>query len=164
MPRHFITFTIAAVSLWAQAPTLQDRTDSQSPSQANSTGDKTFKVPAGTHLLLSVLSAASSSNAKPGDWVYLETTFPIAGDGRIIIPAGSYVTGTITAASRPGKVKGKGELSLRIDSLMLANGVTRGLHGPVAGLDGNTPAQIKKRGRRHRRKRQSGRSNYCHDG
>jgi len=81
-------------------------------------------VPAGTRLPLILHNAVSTRNAKPGDPVYLETLFPIVINNRILIPAGSYVQGEITSARRPGKVKGTGEIRLRLDTMILPNGYT----------------------------------------
>jgi type IV secretion system protein VirB10 len=74
--------------------------------------------------------------------VYLETTFPIVVDNRIVIPAGSYVMGTITSAERPGKLKGRGQFFLRFDSLMLPNGVTRDFRGRLTNLDGRASEDL----------------------
>jgi type IV secretion system protein VirB10 len=98
--------------------------------------EKSFVVDIGTRIPLSMINSVSTKNSAPGDRVYLETTFPIVIDGRIVIPAGSYVMGTITDSHRPGKVKGRGEFRLRFDSLTLPNGVTRDFRGTLAGLDG----------------------------
>jgi hypothetical protein len=78
----------------------------------------------------------STKNAAAGDRVYLETVFPILNNGRIVIPPGSWVSGTVTEVKRPGRVKGRGELYLRFDSLTLPNGVTRDFRARVAGIDG----------------------------
>jgi type IV secretion system protein VirB10 len=67
-------------------------------------------------------NAVTTRNAKPGDPVYLETLFPIVIDNRILIPAGTYVQGEIEEARRPGKVKGTGEIRLRLNSMVLPNG------------------------------------------
>ena len=48
-----------------------------------------------------------------GDRVYLETVFPIMVNGRIVIPPGSYVAGTVTQVKKPGRVKGRGEIYVR---------------------------------------------------
>jgi type IV secretion system protein VirB10 len=98
--------------------------------------EKTYPVPIGTRLLLSMVNSVSTKHTEAGDRVYLETTFPISVNSRIVIPAGSYVMGTITNTKRPGKVKGKGEFFLRFDSLMLPNGVTRDFRGTLSNLDG----------------------------
>src|ERR1700719_1941359 len=83
-----------------------------------------YLVPSGTRLPLVLHNAVTTRNAKPGDPIYLETLFPIVIDDRILIPAGSYVQGEITDAKRPGKVKGTGEIRLRINTMILPNGYT----------------------------------------
>lgn len=81
-----------------------------------------IEVPVGTHLPLVLHNGVSTRSAHPGDPIYLETLFPILVDGRIVIPAGSYVSGEITEAKRPGRVKGRGEIMLRLTNMILPNG------------------------------------------
>jgi hypothetical protein len=81
-------------------------------------------VPVGTRLPLVLHNAITTRNAQPGDPVYLETLFPIVQNDKILIPAGSYVQGEVLEAKRPGKVKGRGELRLRLTSMILPNGYT----------------------------------------
>jgi type IV secretion system protein VirB10 len=69
-------------------------------------------------------SAVTTRNARPGDPVYFETLFPIVIKGRILIPVGTYVQGEIQEAKRPGKVKGVGEIRMRLTSMILPNGYT----------------------------------------
>ena len=107
--------------------------------------EKTYPVPVGTKVLLSMVNSVSTKSSQPGDRVYLETTFPVVVNSRIVIPAGSYVMGTITNTQRPGKVKGKGEFYLRFDSLMLPNGVTRDFRATVSGLDGRASENLDKK-------------------
>jgi type IV secretion system protein VirB10 len=83
---------------------------------------ETYVVPSGTRLPLILHNAVTTRNAKPGDPVYLETLFPVVIDSRILIPAGSYVQGEIQEARRPGKVKGTGEIRVRLNSMILPNG------------------------------------------
>lgn len=101
-----------------------------------------YVLKTGTRIPLTVLTTVSSKNAAAGDQVYLQTLVPVAIDSRIVIPAGTYVNGTITQAQRSGKVKGKGQLYLRFDSLMLANGRTIDLTGRLGGLDGDNPGEL----------------------
>jgi type IV secretion system protein VirB10 len=79
-------------------------------------------VPVGTHIPLVLHNGVSTRNAKPGDPVYFETVYPILIDGRIVIPAGTYVSGEITESKRPGRVKGRGEIMLRLTNMVLPNG------------------------------------------
>jgi type IV secretion system protein VirB10 len=106
---------------------------------------KTFLVETGTRIPLSMVNSVSTRTSSEGDRVYLETSFPIAVNGKIVIPAGSYVLGTVMASKRPGKVKGRGEFRLRFDSLMLPNGVTRDFRAQVAGLDGRATEDLDKK-------------------
>ena len=95
-----------------------------------------FVVDTGVKIPLTLLNSLSSKQTAEGDRVYLETLFPVLVNGRIVIPPGSYVAGTVTQVKRPGRVKGKGEMYLRFDSLTLPNGVTRDFRARVGGMDG----------------------------
>lgn len=103
---------------------------------------KTYQVEPGTHIPLSLINSVSTKHSAAGDRVYLETVFPILSGGRIVIPPGSYVMGTITNVVRPGKVKGRGEFYLRFDSLTLPNGVTRDFRARVSQLDGRASEEL----------------------
>jgi type IV secretion system protein VirB10 len=80
-----------------------------------------IEVPGGTHIPLVLHNAISTRSARPGDPVYFETLFPVMIDGRVAIPAGSYVSGEVTESKRPGRVKGRGELMIRLKTLILPN-------------------------------------------
>ena len=90
------------------------------PSSAPANGAK-IVVPSGTHLPLVLHNAISTRGAKPGDPVYFETLFPVMVDGKVVIPAGSYVSGEVEEAKRPGRVKGRAELMLRLKTMILPN-------------------------------------------
>ena len=93
------TFLCAAGAILAQpaaAPT------------AGSGGE--FVIAPGTRIPLGLINTITTKNAHEGDHVYLETVFPILASGRIVIPPGSYVAGTMMEVKRPGRVKGRGEL------------------------------------------------------
>jgi hypothetical protein len=94
-----------------------------------------FTVPTGTHILLSLITTLSTKNSKDGDRVYLETAMPVAQDGRIVIPRGSYVQATVTKAKPAGRLSSKGELYLLFDSLTLPNGVTRDFRARLSSAD-----------------------------
>jgi len=105
---------------------------------------KLFTVAAGTKVPLQLINSVSTKTAAAGDRVYLQTNFPILSDGRIVIPPGSYVTGTVTQVKRAGRVKGRSELFVRFDSLTLPNGVTRDFRAALGGMDGSNPGQVDK--------------------
>jgi hypothetical protein len=108
----------------AQAPSPQTQDSSTFPAPSPNASPETLMVPTGTRIPLVLHNAVTTRNARPGDPVYLETLFPISIKGRILIPAGSYVQGEIQEAKRPGKVKGVGEIRMRLNSMILPNGYT----------------------------------------
>jgi type IV secretion system protein VirB10 len=101
-----------------------------------------YVIAAGTKVPLSLINSLSSKHTVEGDRVYLETAFPVMTKGRIVIPVGSYVVGTVTQVKRPGKVKGRGELYIRFDALTLPNGVSRDFHARIGGMDGAAPGEL----------------------
>jgi hypothetical protein len=125
----------------AETKTAEPNTAETKPADAKP-DQKTFLVDTGTHIPLSLSNSVSTKNSVPGDRVYLETIFPILAGGRIVIPPGSYVEGTITEVQRPGKVKGRGEFHLRFDTLILPNGTTRDFRARVSGIDGRASEEL----------------------
>jgi hypothetical protein len=79
-------------------------------------------IPQGSHALLRLENSVSTRTAREGDYVYLRTASPIAANGQIVVPEGSYVQGVVTHSVRSGRVSGKAELTIRIETLTLASG------------------------------------------
>jgi hypothetical protein len=103
-----------------------------------------YVVQPGTRIPLSMINSVNTKNSSPGDRVYLQTVFPILAAGKIVIPPGSYVQGTVTEVKRPGRIKGRGMLYVRFDSLTLPNGVTREFRARVGSLDGRGDEKLEK--------------------
>jgi hypothetical protein len=85
---------------------------------------ETIIVPAGTRVAVILENGISTGSAKPGDSVYFRTSFPITQNNHVIIPVGSYLRGELTESKRPGRVKGRGEFRMRLNTLILPNGYT----------------------------------------
>ncbi|HXX20475.1 MAG TPA: hypothetical protein VEJ46_13810 [Candidatus Acidoferrum sp.] len=143
--------------VWAQQGPLPAGPDAQNPPQnavtppasqtnsppaaaAASTASTTpaakvaqIEVPAGTHIPLVLHNGISTRSARPGDPIYLETLFPVMVDGHVVIPAGSYVSGEITEAKRPGRVKGRGEMMIRLTTMILPNAYMVNLNASPSG-------------------------------
>jgi hypothetical protein len=138
----------------APAPQTTAAPAGQAPAQQQSQGSfkkreepqpaGPYEVLAGTHVLLSMINSVSTKQAQVGDRVYLETAFPVILNGRVVVPQGSWVTGTITEVKRPGRVKGRGELQVRFDSLTLPNGVSRNFRSDLGALDAQNPGTLKR--------------------
>jgi type IV secretion system protein VirB10 len=83
-----------------------------------------ISVPAGTRLAVVLENGISTRSAKAGDSLYFHTSFPVTQNNRVVIPVGSYIRGSLLESKRPGRIKGKGEFRLRLESLILPNGYT----------------------------------------
>ena len=143
MPRPIalLCFSLLCLPLLAQEPSpnpqggLKQRTDS-------SLDKGVYQVDPGTHFLLNMINSVSTKQALVGDPLYLETAFPILVNGHIVVPQGSWVKGTVTEVKRPGRVKGRGELQVRFDSLTLPNGVTRNFRADIGALDARADEKL----------------------
>lgn len=80
------------------------------------------EIPQGAHVGMKMVNSVTTRTAKEGDYVYLTTATPVAAGGRIVVPVGSYVQGVVTKSVRPGRVSGRAELSIRIETLTLPSG------------------------------------------
>jgi hypothetical protein len=94
---------------------------------------KLVEVIAGTHIPLVLHNAISTHSARVGDPVYFETLFPVMVDGHVAIPAGSYVSGEVTETKRPGRVKGRAELNIKLTTMILPNAYMVNLNASPGG-------------------------------
>jgi type IV secretion system protein VirB10 len=95
-----------------------------------------FVLQPGTRILLRLTNAIDTKHSAPGDHIYLQTAAPVFLNGRVIIPQGSYVTGTVTESNRAGRIKGKSGINFRFETLTLPNGVTRDFRSRAGSVDG----------------------------
>lgn len=95
----------------------------QPPAAARTPGKKVV-VPSGTRLAVVLENGISTRSAKAGDSLYFHTAFPVTQNNQVIIPVGSYLRGSLLESKRPGRVKGRGEFRMRLESLILPNGYT----------------------------------------
>jgi len=98
-------------------------TPATSAAKPVSTGEKIL-VPTGTRIGVILENGISTATAKPGDSVYFRTSFPITIDNKVVVPVGTYLRGEVTDSKRPGHVKGKGELRIRLYTMVFPNGYT----------------------------------------
>jgi hypothetical protein len=104
---------------------------------------KTYTVPAGTKVLLQLRSSVNTKSARPGDGVYLSSTFPVVVGNRVLIPAGVFVQGVVDRVARAGHVKGKAQLDMHFTSMIFPNGTVVEIPGVVNGLPGATKQEVK---------------------
>jgi hypothetical protein len=108
------------------------------PAPAPAPAVNLINVPAGTKVLLETRSAVNTKTAKPGDGVYLYSTFPVVVGSRVVIPSGVYVQGIVDSVVRPGRGVGakKAQLNMHFTSMIFPNGSVVEIPGVVNSLPG----------------------------
>src|SRR5580658_6702416 len=99
------------------------------------------EIPQGAHVMLRMENSLSTRTAQDGDYVYLRTAVPIAVAGEIAVPAGSYVQGVVTEAKRSGRVKGRAQLAIRLETLTLGSGKVYKFAPHVSSVDSGETGQ-----------------------
>jgi type IV secretion system protein VirB10 len=134
-----LAVTCAAQQADDDRPALAERKADERPKKPESK----VSIPAGAQILLRLEHAITTKSAKVGDPIYAVTTFPYAVDGQMLVPAGTYVQGRISAIQRPGRVKGRAELLFHFTTLIYPNGYTVMLPGAVDNVPGMEHSTMK---------------------
>ena len=79
--------------------------------------DDAITLPAGSELHVQLITTLSSKTNETGDLWTGKVVEPIFGKGGEIVPDGSTVDGHVTYVKGSGRVKGKGEMRLIVDSI-----------------------------------------------
>ena len=74
-------------------------------------------LPAGTLLRVRLDNSVGSDTSRVEDSVQARLVSPIVIAGRTVVPSGSALTGSVTQATRSGKVKGRARLGMRFHTL-----------------------------------------------
>jgi len=102
-----------------------------------------LSIPAGTKVPVALKHAISTKQTREGDAVYAETTFPVVANGRVLIPAGTYVQGRISRIQRAGRVKGRAQVLMHFTTLIYPSGYTVLLPGAVENAPGVDKTGVK---------------------
>ena len=138
--RIMLAVLVLGVLALAQAsPAAKSATDAGT--SQNTAGELT--IPAGTKLPVALKHAVSSKGTREGDGVYAETTFPVVANGRVLIPAGTYVQGRVSHIQRGGRIKGRAEVLMHFTTLIYPSGYTVLLPGAVENAPGADKSSVK---------------------
>ena len=99
------------------------------------------EIPKGAHVLLRMNNSVSSRTAHEGDFVYLTTASPIAAGGRIIVPVNTHVTGVVARVQQSGRVKGRAQLAIRLESMTLNDGRVVKFTPKISSVDSDESGQ-----------------------
>jgi hypothetical protein len=109
---------LLAANCFAQATQTDATSHSDSTMQASSRApdDATITIPAGTRLPLVLTYPVDSKSTRD---VHAQTTAPVVVDGKVAIPAGTFVQGKVEKLGRHGT---RAEMELKPASLVFADG------------------------------------------
>ena len=130
---------LTALALAQSNPASQPNANASVP--ATNASDLT--IPAGTKVPVALKHAVSSKGTHEGDGVYAETTFPVVANGRVLIPAGTFVQGRISHIQRGGRIKGRAEVLMHFTTLIYPSGYTVLLPGAVENAPGVDKTSVK---------------------
>jgi hypothetical protein len=97
-------------------------------------------VPADSVLGLRLESTISSNRARVEDRVDARVTRSVTVGDRVAIPAGSHLEGTVTLVERGGKVRERGRLGIRFNTLVLADGTRTPINTETVYREGESVA------------------------
>jgi hypothetical protein len=114
-----------------------------------------YVVPNGTTIALNLDTPVSSETSRVGESVQATLTAPVRVNGIDVLPAGSVVHGKVTVAKRAGNVKGRAQLAMHFDAVVVNNERYPNRRGT-----GRTGQEHQRQGRRHHRVSRSRRCDH----
>jgi Bacterial conjugation TrbI-like protein len=97
-------------------------------------------VPAEAVIGLQLASSVSSDTARVEDRVEARVTRDVRAGGRVAIPAGSRVLGSVSVVERGGKMRERARLGVRFHTVILADGTELALQTETVLREGESPA------------------------
>ena len=104
-------------------------------------------IPRKTDLFVVLERALNSQTSAVGDRFHARTAVPVTVNDRIVIPVGSYILGQVDYTRKPGYFKGKGEITLTFDTVILPSGVTRRIEAVAQSAEGHVSGQGNREGK-----------------
>ena len=110
-----------------QSPPIElSNPSSNEPSAENQNANVT--IPVGTHLALVLTQPIQSRYVRRGDDVYAQVTSPVTSQNEVVIPAGTFVQGTV---DKLGNDNGRAQLHLTSLAITFPDGYVAPISGPV---------------------------------
>ncbi len=93
-------------------------------------------VPRKSEIFIRLQRSLNTKTAQTGDKFSSVVEVPVTVDDRIVIPVGSYIIGFVDKSKKPGRLRGKAEMTLKFDTVILPSGVTRYMRAAVQSAEG----------------------------
>jgi hypothetical protein len=90
---------------------------------------------------LQIETPATSERARVEDRIEARVTRDVLVDGRVAVPAGTRVVGSVTQVERGGKIKERARLGVRFHTLVLADGSRLNIQTETLFREGESPAK-----------------------
>jgi hypothetical protein len=121
----------------APAPTPPPTEQTTHTPAESSPQNRELTIPAGTRIQVTLASPIRTKIARRGDAVHAMTAFPVASNGQVAIPAGTYLEGRLEKVLKRGPSGGPG-LQMHFTRIVFANGYTVSVEKATA-VAGNRP-------------------------
>jgi hypothetical protein len=127
--------TAATMLFLALCCVAQNQPQSASPasptsSEASVTAQPSaVSIPAGTSFALVLTNPVASRTTHRGDQIHAQTTAPVVVGDQVLVPAGTFVQGTVDKLTRNGS---RAEMQMKSASLVFADGYVANLAGPLS--------------------------------
>jgi type IV secretion system protein VirB10 len=140
-----VAAALAGLAAAQQEPRLKSRTELPAEAQAQPRNGL-WILPAGTRIPIQLRQPISTKDARPGDAVYAQTSFPVVAGGHMVIPAGTWVQGVVDTVKRAGRLKGTAELQFHLTTLIYAGGYTVDIAAAIDRVPGSEETRMKEPG------------------
>ncbi|HSR68995.1 MAG TPA: hypothetical protein VLU25_13745 [Acidobacteriota bacterium] len=90
--------------------------------RAKDSGPEEFVLNAGMEIAVKLLDTLSTRRNERGDVFLVEAVNDIHSRGRLVIPQGTPMQGSVAWVKRPGRIKGEAELKLRFEEILYGEG------------------------------------------
>lgn len=98
-------------------PDAAQAAEAASPAPVEQPAPEPLVIPAGTVLVITTSQALSSKTSQAGQTFLGTLAQPVSVGGLTALPRGATVSGTVVTAKSKGKIKGQGELALKLTSV-----------------------------------------------
>ena len=108
---------------------VQNGATTQTPAVAQPLFE-TLVIPNGTTVVASLDRRLSTETNHAGDPFVATTTEPIVVSGRIVVPAGAQIHGTLRDVQASGRIKGRARMTLAYQDIVDSQGTTHAISAP----------------------------------
>jgi hypothetical protein len=114
----------------------QGTTPQPGAAEQPNTRENGFVIQSGTRVLMALVSPLHSTSGTVGSGVYLEVVAPVVQQDRVVIPAHTYVQGTVEGNRRPGHFNRSSEFKFRFNSMIFPNNSVAAIDGVLQSIPG----------------------------